>query len=248
MKRLLSVVRSIHLLGISGLALSLCPPVASAAAVSATCQPGSLQTYINATGSCSVGSIQLSGFSNFTATAVGNPPLASPSTITVTPITGPNGAGGFALTAMQNGTNYFAIPNPTSAQSVTYSFNYFLDPFLGEIGLDPPVGLVTATQNYCVGDVFNDACAHGTLLSQTVTTNSPNSTIVLSTTPMFVDVNTVISLEATPGNPAGFDALNILYGMGNGGTATPEPGSLLLMGVGLALLMSFPAARKLRAR
>lgn len=236
MKRLLYFLRSLQFIGISALTLSLCPSLVSAATVS-PCETGTLASYIDepSTWSCTVGTIALSGFSNFSVTSVGNPTVATSSEITVTPITNLDGNAGFALSAMQGGTNFFSI----SAGSVTYSLNYFLDPFVGEIGLDPPSGDVTATQQYCVGDVFNDGCSHGTLLSQAVTTASPNSTIILGASPSFVDVNTTITLNG----PASFDALNIVYGMGS---PAPEPASLLLMGVGFAILIGFPVMRGLR--
>lgn len=245
MKHSLHFLRSLRFVGIPALALWLYPSHLNAAA----CQTGTLQSYLDATTSCTVGDIALSGFADFSVTSSGNPPTASAATILVSPLLNDDGTAGFSLTAMQNGTNLFAIPNPTTAESVTYNLNYFLDPFVGELGLDPPGGAVTATQTYCVSDVFNDGCTHGTLLTQTVTTNSPTSVISLGTSPQFVDVNLAFTLSGTPGNPANLDAINISFGNSNSVlSAVPEPGSLLLMGLGALLMSVFPVLRRRHAR
>ena len=229
-------------------ALAFCIPMVALAwpAAADTCQPGSLASYIalDETGGCTVGDFTFFRFSAPTPDSSGNPPVASNSQIMVTPEINSTGVG-FSFTASSNGTNLFAIPNPTQNESVTYHINYTLDPLPVDTGqdlsMDPPFGNVSVTQRYCLFDVFADGCESGLALQQTVTTGSPHSFVAFPTPASFVDIQTDITLSATPGNPAGFDGLDAVAS-----EATPEPASVLLAGAGFAVLYFLGRNRKIR--
>jgi hypothetical protein len=249
MKRVLTLIGRFHLLGISLLVCGLLPVSMDAS----SCQTGSLADYIglNRQGGCTIGDLSFFRFSAPTPTSSGNPVLADTSQITVTPTVTSEGVG-FTFTATQNGTNYFSLPNPTTAQSATYYINYTIDPAPVEVGetlaLDPPFGNVTATSNVCLFDVLSNGCALGIPTGLSVSTASPFASILYPVPAFFIDVQNTINLQATPGNPAGFDGLIEIYEF-SGGTAVPEPMSLLLTGIGFCGLLGLaPVTRRLRSR
>jgi hypothetical protein len=225
--------------------------IAASAAANATpvCVTNTLASYIalDPTGGCTIGDAIFFRFSAPATSVTGNPPVASASQILVTPVLNSIGPG-LAFTAVVGGTNLFSIPNPTEADSVTYHIDYTFDPGVAgdDLSLDPPFGDISATQKYCLYDVFANSCNLGTQAQQTVTTASPFSQITFPIPASFIDVQTDITLNASPGNPAGFDGLNSVF------VATPsitEPANILLTGFslcGFSLLLCM--ARKRRER
>src|SRR3954470_20761204 len=216
---------------------------ASAVAGAAPCVTASLQTYINSdlSGGCS---IQDTFFRfDFTSQVVsGNPVVATPSLITVTPISSAISEG-FSFSAMVGGTNYFSTPSG----SVAYGINYTVDPATGgaDMSLDPPFGDVVATQSYCLNDVF-PTCSLGLPLSQTVTTqNAPASLssrigfpIAMSSLAL-VDVRTLITLNG----PAGFDDLKDTF-LTIPVSEVPEPSGASLAFCGLSAVLVLGYARR----
>jgi hypothetical protein len=218
---------------------------ASAAPV---CVTGTLASYIalDKTGGCTIGDFTFIRFKAPATSVSGNPPVADSSQILVTPMLTTGGVG-FGFSAEASETNLFSIPNPTQSDSVTYHINYTLDP-PGEGGqslqMDPPFGDVTVTQRYCLFDVFADGCEVGIQQQQSVTTAYPNSEIAFPIPASFIDVQTDITLNASPGDPAGFDSVTSITL-----ASVPEPSNVLLSGMGFCLLSALMFfTRKLRAR
>jgi hypothetical protein len=209
--------------------------IAASAAANATpvCVTNTLASYIalDPTGGCTIGDAIFFRFSAPATSVTGNPPVASASQILITPILNSTGVG-LAFTAVVGSTNLFSIPNPTESDSVTYHINYTFDPLEvgSDLSLDPPFGDVSATQKYCLYDVFAGGCNLGTQTQQTVTTASPFSQITFPIPSSFIDVQTDISLNASPGHPAGFDGLTSVF---VSTPSVPEPANILLTGFGL---------------
>ncbi len=148
---------------------------------------------------------------------------------------------------MVGGTNYFSTPSG----SVTYQINYTVDPVTtgADLDLDPPFGDVTATQSYCLNDVF-PTCSHGQELAQTVSTaNPPNSLSsrigfsILPSSLALVDVRTVITLNG----PAGFDSLNSVFTTTTVTPTVPEPSAALLILCGVSFVSVLAFAKRWRA-
>jgi hypothetical protein len=245
MNHALQSVCRFRLLGISLLAFGLLPVSMNASSV---CQTGSLADYValNRQGGCTIGDLSFFRFSAPTPTSSGNPVLADTSQITVTPTVTSQGLG-FTFTATQNGTNYFSLPNSTTAQSATYYINYTIDPAPVEVGetltLDPPFGNVTATSNVCLFDVLSNDCALGIPTGLSVSTASPSASVLYPVPAFFIDVQNTINMQATPGNPAGFDGLVELYEI-SASTAVPEPMNVLLTGIGLCGLLGLASVTR----
>lgn len=202
------------------------------------CQTDTLASYmtLNVQGGCTYDDLTFFRFSyNPGPVGTGGAALASAADIMVTPIANQVGYG-FSFSS-----SFFQLSNNLVAQSATYNIGYSVDPppiIVGEgLFLDPPFGNVTVSQNVCLNDVLANRCAFGVQLAQSVTPGSPLSFLSFPYAVPFVDVENTISLSSTPGNPAGFDALQsgaILQAT----TTTPEPSSaalsLLTVGLGVA--------------
>jgi hypothetical protein len=135
-----------------------------------------------------------------------------------------------------------------AGQTATYVIDWFFAIDAGpsasgaDLGMDPPFGNVTITQDYCVdsfitayGAGSSPSCYSGSappIQSLTVTTSLPKASIVFSPQAHdFADVRTIIQLNGgTTG--AGFDSLT--------GRSTinlaPEPGTVLFAFGGLLTL------------
>lgn len=214
----------------------------SAAMADPACTTASLATYIglDIQGGCTIGNFTFFRFANPEPTTVGNPTVASASQILVTPILTPTGAG-FSFSAMTNGGgNLFSVSSNSGTTSIDYYIDYSVDPAPIVVNsrlsiADPPFGNAAVTQTYCTSDVLSNGCEFGEKSQQTVTTADPTSLITFSNPSIFVDINTDISLIATPGDPAGVDQVQAIVDEG-AVTATPEPSALMLTSVPLALL------------
>jgi hypothetical protein len=207
----------------------------AAATTLPVCTTGTLASYIalDKTGGCTIGDYSFFRFTAPGPDVTGNAPFANPSQILVTPEEISQQVG-FRVSAMVDGTNLFSIPNPTGSESVTYHIDYFFDPPAaggGSLSLDPPFGDVTATQQYCLSDVFAGGCTLGTQAQISVTTADPFSRLTFPVPALFIDNKIDITLNASPGHPAGFDALTTLYNPNV--TPVPEPANTVLTGIGL---------------
>jgi len=210
----------------------------ASAATLPICETGSLASYIalNANGGCTIGDYSFFRFTAPSPGVAGNPPVANPSQIQITPVVG-NQSIGIELTATSDGINLFSIPNPTEIESVTYHINYSVDPPVlgsGGLSLDPPFGDVLATQHYCLSDVFANGCVLGPQVQQSVTPEHPFSQVGFPNPAVFVDITTDITLNASPGHPAGFDGLTSVLNVAT--NPVPEPSELMLAGAGLCAL------------
>lgn len=231
--------------------LELCAVVAlvavgfhpTAALAAPVCTTASLATYISLdiSGGCTVGEFTFLRFAYPTPTSTGGAIAATASQIMVTPIPSSNGAG-LSFSAWINGgeVNLFSVSSNSGTASLNYYINYSVDPApivydsLLSIA-DPPYGNASVTQTYCTSDVLANGCQFGTESQQTVTTGNPTSIISFVNPSSLVDVNTDVSLIATPGDPAGFDSLQTAVDV-TGPTLTPEPSSLMLTSVPVFLL------------
>jgi hypothetical protein len=216
----------------------------SAVAGAAPCVTASLQSYINSdiSGGCTIQDTFFR-FDFSSQVLSGNPVVATASQITVYPIS-TSTTEGISLSAMVNGVNYFSTPSG----SVSYQISYSVDPITtgADMSLDPPFGDVSATQSYCLNDVL-PSCAHGSELSQTVSTaNAPSSLTSHVTFPIavsnlaLVDTHTVITLNG----PAGFDALNLVFDTTPQTAAVPEPSGALLALCGLPIILALGYAKR----
>ena len=196
------------------------------------CQTGSFASYtaLNQTGGCTVGDLIFFRFSAPTPNVVGSITPADLTQILVTPVITPQGDG---LSFSSSG---FSLSSSSGLESVVYHLNYSVDPgpvIIGQgLELDPPYGNVTVNQKYCISDVLANGCALGLQFAQTVTPPSPVSVINYPYAAAFVDIQTDISLTATPGNPAAFDnliAVDDLVPV----SAVPEPAGVALLFCGL---------------
>lgn len=232
-----------HLFGALAIVACLCAS-ASRATAAPLCQSASLADYIglNSTGGCTFNDLTFFRFAFAPApVSTGGAALASSRDIFLEPILTGSGAG-FSITS-----SFFQLNNPTVAQSVVYGIGYSVDPppiIVGEeLFLDPPFGDVTISQNVCLNDVLANNCAFGVALAQSVTPLSPLSTLQFPFPVPFVDLQLTIALRSTPGNPAGFDAIQT-------GTLTnvPEPRSFALLALGIGSALCCKRRRALAAR
>jgi hypothetical protein len=234
-RKCISRVLAAALFLVIGTALGTAAPV---------CVNASLADYVslNSTGGCTFNDLTFFRFAfNPPPVATGGAATATPSDIFLEPIRTPSGTG-FSITS-----SFFSLSNPTVAQSVTYGLGYSVDPppiIVGEdLFLDPPFGDVLISQRVCLNDVLANNCAFGVALSQSVTPTSPLSSLQFPFAVPFVDIQTTISLRSTPGNPAGFDALQT-------GTISnvPEPASVALSTFGLLAGLAGVVTRDRRRR
>jgi hypothetical protein len=215
---------------------------ASAVASATPCVVGSLQSYIdlNASGGCTIGGAPLNTFFDFkfSSTSTGDATVASASQITVAPVDTPT-LFGLTFSATVNGVNLFSTP---AGSSVTYYIDYLIDPATSgpDLSLDPVVGNVSATQDYCLNDYF--PCSRGVSLSQTVSNTNPPSSLssqlrwpIPPASIRLIDVGTTITLNG----PASFDALNSFQA-----TTVPEPANIVLAGCGLFLFAVLLCAKR----
>ena len=172
------------------------------------CSTGSLASYmaLDSSGGCTTDDLTFFRFSyNPAPVSTGGAPVASASDIMVTPISNSVGIG------FSYSSSFFNVSSGEGVASATYNIGYSVDPppvIVAEgLSLDPPFGNVLVSQQLCLNDVLANACAFGIQESHAVTPAVPLSYVTFPSPVPFVDVQTTISLTATPGNPAGFDAL-----------------------------------------
>jgi hypothetical protein len=239
-------VSSFRLTSLCYLSASIFAGFYPAAAVAVpVCQTGSLASYValDAGGGCTIGQLTFLQFNDPSPTTTGSPTVANASQILLTPVQTAAGAAGFAFSASSGETNLFAISSHWGTTAVTYHIDYAVDPapiIAGSgMSLDPPFGNSSASQLYCIGSSF-PGCPGGQEYPQSVTTASPTSTITFASPTSFVEIETGISLLATPGHPAGFDSLNAVIDT----VPTPEPALLPLTACGLGLLFLARLKRK----
>lgn len=196
---------------------------------------------------CANGILNFSGF-NFLASGTPAGSLKTSSDIELLPVgpaRGELGDTGFNISAV---SGIFSVG---IGETATYVIDWHFDIDAGpsasgaNLGLDPPFGDVTITQDYCV-DSFISAYSAGVaptcftgrdsegppLQSLMVTTDLPFASIVFNPIAYsFADVRTIIQLNGGP-TGAGFDSIS--------GTSTieqaPETGTWLLFTGGLAMV------------
>jgi hypothetical protein len=195
-------------------------------------------------GPCAIGILN---FSKFTFQSSGSPgaDLLTADQIDLTPLgppLGDTGDAGFGISGI-------SVP---AGQTATYVIDWFFDIDAGpsasgaDLGMDPPFGDVTITQQYCVDSLLtayaigvSPTCydpvqgAAPPVQSLTVTTDSPNASILFDPEAYVnADVRTIITLTGdTTG--AGFDSVT--------GTSAiisnaAEPRTILLIPGGLLIL------------
>lgn len=217
---------------LSLLACSLWPSSAKALPV---CQTGSFASYValNQNGGCSVGDLIFFRFSSPTPTVVGSVTPVDLTQILITPVTNQQGDG---LSFSSSG---FSLSGSSGLESVVYHLNYSVDPgpiIIGQnLELDPPYGNVNVAQKYCISDVLINNCAFGLQFAQTVIPASPIPVITYPYSVAFVDIQTNISLTATPGNPAAFDNLISVTDLVPS-SIVPEPSAMAFILFGLPIL------------
>ncbi len=198
------------------------------------CPTASLAEYISldSAGGCLSNDLTFFRFSYATPVSTGGAPVAAASDVLVTPLNSSIGIG-FSFSS-----SYFMLNNPTTVESATYGIGYSVDPppiIVGEgLSLDPPYGAVNVVQNLCQNDVVSNGCAYGIPVTQRVTPTSPTSFVYFPSPVPFVDVQTMFTLSASPGNPAGFDALQT-GSLLTVPTAAPEPASAALSGLAVMI-------------
>ena len=201
-------------------------------------------------GPCSNGILN---FSDFTFSSSGAPAglLLSSSQITLTPDgppLGEEGDTGFDISGMSIGSG------ETATYVIDWFFNIDAGPIAGgaSLGMDPPFGDVTITQEYCVdsylsayGIAGSPFCYGGSgatqpsvqSLSVTSTPGDESASILFNPVAYdFADVRTIIELNGTEG-PGGFDNTT-----GGSTILAPEPAAFLLIPV--PLLIAFLRRRR----
>lgn len=213
----------------------------STAAVS-SCGTASLDTYESSynfpsSSGCAIGILD---YSNFTYRALSNAPAASD--IILTPSTSNQG---FSFT-QAGGTPFVASAGEVVQFEIDY--NILIDPAPvihgSSIRVDPPTGNVTVTEDFCNDSIYYypGTCYGGpldTLSVGTPVTGYPYSASINFSNPAmnFETVGILFTLDG----PASFDGVIT----GTQLTITPEPASVLLVGV--FLLGGYTLKRKLRA-
>ncbi len=221
-------------------------------AQSGACIPGTLASFEALANGCSVG---IDDFTGFRATGG-----LDATKVEVTPVPAAGGGGGFELSALN--TSVFAV-----AAGNTAIYDVFWDLFVdagpeassASIGMDPPMGNVTLTQDYCTNSTFNSdgVCSGGIVQSLSVSsppcltdpiTDPTDCQSTLDFNP-FLDsagVKTIIDLngvDTTDGSS--FDG--VTGTAANTDTSTPEPitSVLTLAGLlGIGLLQPLQGCRK----
>lgn len=189
-------------------------------------------------GPCANGILNFSGFTFYSS---GSPPgdLAGNNQITLTPVSDESGDIGFSISGLS------VQPDQTATYVIDWAFDIDAGPIASgaSLGMDPPSGDVTITQDYCV-DSYISAYSAGTpfcyggddstpppVQSLSVTPTSPNAEIIFDPAAYdFADVMTIITLVGTDTEGAGYDTVS--------GTSaiSPEPGTLLLIPIGLLMI------------
>lgn len=171
------------------------------------------------------------------------------SQIEVTPV--PQGQGGgfsFSLVDLEP----FSVPSDQSIEfGINYDFIIQQDPFVdqADLGMDPPFGTVTITENLCVDPVVGNVDAGPSCSSRyafSVDDTNPPASWTNS-----VSINPPVAREATvgldfvltggDGTPSGFDALSATNHVTD--TLSPEPVSSVL---GLGGLLAVALRRRYR--
>jgi hypothetical protein len=184
------------------------------------------------------------------------------------PPLGQTGETGFTISALDanGGPSSFSV---AAGQTATYVIDWFFQidsgPYAGgaSLGMDPPFGNASVTQEYCVDSFLSQYSVAGAattctgLRDQGISGNPPVQSLTVFATPdtlqnasitfnpvatNFADVRTIITLDGGPANPS--DPTTPTSGFGAvTGSATifppnvaPEPGTLLLIPGGLVAL------------
>ncbi|HWE48231.1 MAG TPA: PEP-CTERM sorting domain-containing protein [Bryobacteraceae bacterium] len=219
---------------------------------------------------CSVGILN---YTDFTSSL-----NLDPSLVQVTPVAGVNGlGGGFELTPLSSVAGTASDPFRVAAgNSATYYIDWFFVIDAGPVadgaslGMDPPFGDVTITQNYCTDSFFAYTDA-GALECTTPPTAGPNTnhisapqTLQVSTLPppgvlsasltfnppafAFASVDTVIQLNGDAGPlGSGFDGTTSAPDV-IPPPAIPEPGTFVLLGGALLLVYFLRRSKAFRGR
>ncbi|MDP9170655.1 MAG: hypothetical protein M3N54_08565 [Acidobacteriota bacterium] len=197
----------------------------------------------SAVSQCSIGILL---FSNFTFSAVGSGATETPNDIILNPFADAGDVGGgFGFSRQPDSVSSGPAFTIGAGQSATYTIDwkFVIDPGPvgsgADLGMDPPFGDVSITQDYCLDSDFvvtngGLSCSgHGNKL-QTLFVNVANPTDHRDFQPpanLFGNVMTIIQLNGnTQTGSSGFDAVNTTT------SVTPEPVSLVLALAGLAAI------------
>jgi len=226
------------------------------------CAPGTLASYQAMTGDCQIGIELFQGFQFSPGpTGTGPAPLYKNTDILVTPVSFVDGmSAGFKFSLDPN-SPFFALDagqfevaeGSTATYNIQYQF-FFADPeaTAADLGMDPPFGDVSITQDYCTDvsalnfngvngspncEIFADA-GNINRPPQVLTVNDTNGPTSWSTGDVALVpparnnafVLTTISLNGTNGL-SGFDAVE-----GDDFVGTPEPSTVILAAGGLLAL------------
>jgi len=221
------------------------------------CVTGSVATYATLA-SCNYGGLDFSGFNDSIAAS---PPLAgfTASNITITPTTGPTGDMGFVITP----TSAADWTTNQSSQTLDLNFAFVASCTNGTACIDDIfeqiVGSVqattigggkngadTLTETYCLGGSTLPAgsCPSGDKSGEQILTATPTNGTV-SSNPTFspvssLAVNKDISAQSFNTNTAALTSLTDEFSL----VSTPEPGTILMLGTGLAGLAFFATRRR----
>ncbi len=195
----------------------------------ASCTVTSYDNYLGPGFSCGIDD---KTFQNFSYSTAGTNHLP-PSSITVNPITTPFNPG-FLFNApwgVQSGETqdsligFTATVNPGGALINDLSLAIFGAAIVGS-------GQVSVAETYCLGDTFADLCSHGTEGTLLTILNGSISRLTDSVSFDPVSVVDVVKDITLLGGSNGSAAL--VSGVQNQFSEVPEPGSLMLLGSGIA--------------
>ena len=213
----------------------------NAGSLAPACVAGTLATYENSlavTGApfeCSVGIDNFAGFTSSGGLDATN--------VEITPVLASGGGGGFTLSAL-NSSVFAVAAGDTATYEVDWSFVVDVGPQAdaASLGMDPPSGNVTITQEYCTDALFNPngGCDSEDIQALSVSTppcfsdpiTDPGdcmSTLAFQPLLDSAGVMTIISL-----NGSSFDSLT---GTASDINAAPEPATYMAAFGGLFLMV-----------
>jgi hypothetical protein len=132
----------------------LAVPALNAGSLASPCVAGTLATYedsLAVTGGPFVCSVGIDNFTGFTSSGG-----LDATNVEITPVPASGDGGGFMLSAL-NSSVFTVAAGDTATYDVDWSFVVDVGPQAdaASLGMDPPIGNVTITQEYCTDALFN---------------------------------------------------------------------------------------------